>query len=82
MMNLYVGGNAVKQLEAHLARVQLGISEAVSPRALGEAAKREGKGLLKIAQAGLRNMAGGLGAFVFTLCLLVLRWVYLALCKW
>lgn len=68
-MNPCVGGNALKQLEAHLARVQLGISEAVSPKTLGEAAKREGKGLLKIAQAGLRNTAGGLGAFVDLPCL-------------
>lgn len=58
-----VGEHAVRQLEAHLARVRLGIAEAVSPKSLGEAAKQEGKGLLKIAQAGLRNTAGGLSEY-------------------
>ncbi|CAM9553518.1 unnamed protein product [Ectocarpus sp. 6 AP-2014] len=51
------GEHAIKQLEAHLARVRLQVSK---PHSLGDAAKQEGKGLLKIAQAGLRNTAGGL----------------------
>ncbi|CAM9094265.1 unnamed protein product [Ectocarpus sp. 4 AP-2014] len=51
------GAQAIKQLEAHLARVRLQVSK---PHLLGDAAKQEGKGLLKIAQAGLRNTAGGL----------------------
>eukprot|EP00903_Cladosiphon_okamuranus_P012531 g11734.t1 len=54
------GEHAVKQLEAHLARVRIAIAEVASPKSLGEAAKQEGKGLLKIAQAGLRNATGGL----------------------
>lgn len=58
---LCVGEHAVKQLEAHLARVRGEIAEAASPKSLGDAAKQEGKGLLKIAQAGLRNTTGGLG---------------------
>ncbi|CAM9203574.1 unnamed protein product [Ectocarpus fasciculatus] len=51
------GEHAIKQLEAHLARVRIQVSQ---PHSLGDAAKQEGKGLLKIAQAGLRNTAGGL----------------------
>lgn len=60
-MCLCVGEHAVKQLEAHLARVRLGISKGIALKTLREAAKQEGKGLLRIAQAGLRNTAGGLG---------------------
>lgn len=55
-----LGEHAIKQLEAHLARVRIQVSQ---PHSLGDAAKQEGKGLLKIAQAGLRNTAGGLGEF-------------------
>lgn len=51
----------MKQLEAHLARVRDEIAGAGSPKSLGDAAKQEGKGLLKIAQAGLGNTTGGLG---------------------
>ncbi|CAM9350003.1 unnamed protein product [Ectocarpus sp. 13 AM-2016] len=51
------GEHAIKQLEAYLARVRLQVSK---PHSLWHAAKQEGKGLLKIAQAGLRNTAGGL----------------------
>eukprot|EP00752_Nemacystus_decipiens_P006406 g5770.t1 len=56
------GEHAVKQLQAHLTRVrsEIRIAEAGSPKALADAAKQEGKGLLKIAQAGLRNTTGGL----------------------
>ncbi|CAM9140010.1 unnamed protein product [Scytosiphon promiscuus] len=54
------GECTVKQLEAHLARVQLVVSKAVSPKKLGDAAKQDGRALLKIAQAGLRNTSGGL----------------------
>lgn len=42
-------------------RVRRVIAKAVSPKLLAEAAKQEGKGLLKIAQAGLKNTTGGLG---------------------
>ncbi|CAM9232965.1 unnamed protein product [Hapterophycus canaliculatus] len=54
------GECTVTQLEMHLAQVRLGVSKAGSLKKLGDAAKQEGKGLLKIAQAGLRNTAGGL----------------------
>lgn len=70
---LCVGEHAVKQLEAHLARVRLAIAETASPKSLGEAAKQEGKGLLKIAQAGLRNTTGGLGGFFHWYSSTVLR---------
>ncbi|CAN0129628.1 unnamed protein product, partial [Laminaria digitata] len=54
------GELTVQQLRSHLRKVGLHVSKAASPKKLREIAKQEAKGLLRIAQTGLKNTAGGL----------------------
>lgn len=55
------GEYTVQQVRSHLRRVRQHVSKAASPKKLREIAKQEAKGLLRIAQTGLKNTAGGLG---------------------
>lgn len=54
-------------LRSHLARIRISVLKAgPSPKKIREIAKQEAKGLLKIAQTGVRNTAGGSGEYEYS----------------
>ena len=61
MASVCTGEATVQQLRSYLRKAKLRVSKAGTPKQLREIAKQEAKGLLRIAQTGLKNTAGGLG---------------------
>lgn len=61
LASVCAGEATVQQLRSYLRKVKLHVSKATSTKKLREIAKQEAKGLLRIAQTGLKNTAGGLG---------------------
>lgn len=60
-----IGERTIEDLRSHLAAVRHGVRKAGSSAAeLKRRAKQDARGLLKIAQTGLKNAAGGSGEHV------------------